>query len=190
MSVAVVRVLLAAVLLAGCSAASSGSAHTTRTTPQGAVQQIGATYFAPTSREPMPRIEGTTLAGPHLSVADLFGQAVVVVNVWASWCIDCRAESRGLATLASTLHDDVRFVGIDEQDVAAKARAFAAAARTDYPQLIDPDGTLLAKLTMVPSSGIPSTLVVDRHGRVAARIIGAAQERQLHDLIERVVADR
>jgi peroxiredoxin len=91
--------------------------------------------------------------------------------------------------LANSLRGrNVRFVGIDEQDVATRARAFAAAAHVDYSQLVDPDGTVLAKLTMLPSDAIPSTLVIDTDGQVAARIIGAADESGLRHLVERVAA--
>ncbi len=70
----------------------------------------------------------------------------------------------------------MRFVGIDEQDGAAKARAFAARVGEQYPSLSDPSGRMLAQLTELPSSGIPSTLVIDRKGLIAGRVIGAVHE--------------
>ncbi|MDQ6851031.1 MAG: TlpA family protein disulfide reductase [Actinomycetota bacterium] len=179
-------VLLAAVLLAGCSSAPPAGGFTGAST-----DVVGETYYPPSHREAAPAISAATLAGSHLALADVLGRDVVVLNVWASWCIECRQESRGLARLSTALRGQgVRFVGIDEQDAASSARAFAANARTRYPQLVDPDGALLAELTLLPSSGIPSTLVIDRQGRVAGRIIGAADEPRLRRLIERVAADR
>jgi peroxiredoxin len=115
---------------------------------------------------------------------------VIVLNVWASWCQECRKESRGLGRLSAALNPaTVRFVGIDEHDTNDSGRAYATASGMTFPQLVDPDGALLAKLRLLPSYGIPSTLVIDRSGRMAGRIIGAADETVLRSLIERVAAD-
>jgi hypothetical protein len=73
----------------------------------------------------------------------------------------------------------VAFVGIDERDDAAAARRFAARAGARYPELFDPASKLLARLPQLPQMGIPSTLVVDRTGRAAARIIGAVHAGEL-----------
>lgn len=115
---------------------------------------------------------------------------VVVVNVWASWCVQCRAESPVLARLSRRLQPQVRFVGIDEQDVAAKALAFAAAAGTEYPHLLDPHGTLLARLPMLPGDAIPSTLIIDKQGRAAACVVGDVKQHQLLSAIRRTAGGR
>jgi peroxiredoxin len=80
----------------------------------------------------------------------------------------------------------VRFVGVDEQDRPDPARTFAASAGTTYPHLVDTDGKLLASLRLVPSSGIPSTLVIDRTGQVAARVIGPVDATTFEDLVKAV----
>jgi len=113
----------------------------------------------------------------------------VVLNVWASWCEPCRDESPLLAKVASSTRSaGVRFVGIDEQDRAESARTFAAAAGADYPHLVDSAGSLLASLRIVPSSGIPSTLVLDRRGEVAARVIGPVDAATFEQLVRSVTA--
>jgi thiol-disulfide isomerase/thioredoxin len=134
---------------------------------------LGLTTYAPDQRVALPAITGPTLAGPTLDLHSLRG-SVVVLNVWASWCTECRNESPALAKLAADPRmSGVRFVGIDEQDKSEAARSFASAVGTTYPHLVDQDGSLLAKVPLVPSTAIPSTVVVDQDGRVAARVIGA-----------------
>ena len=119
----------------------------------------------------------------------MVGRGVLVINVWASWCETCRDESAALAKLAKDDSSDTAFVGIDEQDNAKAARAFVASTGMNYPQLSDPQGRTLSKLSTLPNFGIPSTLVVDPQGRMAARIIGAVSGPQLQRLIDQVRAE-
>ena len=170
-------VCLALGFLTGCSAGTAATAPTTA-----AADAPGATVFSAADRRPVPDVSGTTLDGAALRLRDLVGGSVVVVNVWASWCTSCRAESAVLAAAARDLAG-VRFVGIDEADSAPEARSFVAASGTTYPQLTDPDGALLQQLTVLPSSGIPSTLLVDAHGRMAARVVGPVTGPGLRRLI-------
>lgn len=153
------------------------------------VDRPGTTFIPVSQRRSAPELAGRTLTNNRLSLQQVLGRGVVVVNVWAAWCVECRAESRTLARL----HDEytargVRFLGIDEQDSPARARSFAKSAGTDYPSIVDRDGQLLAKLVLLPSSGIPSTLVIDRNGLMAGRVIGAARTKPLSKLIDRVAA--
>ncbi|MEO9197798.1 MAG: TlpA disulfide reductase family protein, partial [Antricoccus sp.] len=135
----------------------------------------------------LPQIDGTTLAGERLTVPAAVSPTIVVINVWASWCTQCQTESPELGQLAKSLEGQgVSFVGIDEQDTPDAARTFATKVGMAYPQLIDRDGAILAKLTLLPSFGIPSTLVVDRNKHMAARIIGATDASQLKRIIRQV----
>jgi thiol-disulfide isomerase/thioredoxin len=144
------------------------------------------TRYPPGQRPSIPDLSGTTLDGAQLALGSLRGE-VVVLNVWASWCEPCRNESPLLARVsAATSSSGVRFVGIDEQDQAAAARAFSASAGTTYPHLLDADGALLRSLRLVPSSGIPSTLVLDRTGAVAVRVIGPVDAATFPTLVESV----
>jgi len=152
-----------------------------------AVDRVGTTVFPASQRRQVPDLVGTTIDGTRLNLGALAGHGVVVLNVWASWCAPCRSESRTLGTLSRQLAGrGVRFVGIDEQDSPEKAREFAARAGVEYPSLSDRDGRLLAQLSELPSTGIPSTLVVDRDGMIAGRIVGAVHVASLSRLISRV----
>jgi thiol-disulfide isomerase/thioredoxin len=181
-------VTAAAALLAGCSA------RTDSPQPVGSAaaeaMAVGAHVFPVAQRDPLPRLVGRSLSGRRLAVNDLTGKGILVVNVWASWCDNCRDESAALAALSRTLAPEgVSFLGIDEQDSSGAARRFVATSGTTYPQLTDPSGSALRKLTPLPSLGIPSTLIVDRRGMMAARVIGPVRADVLRALVEQISAE-
>ncbi|HEV7210759.1 MAG TPA: TlpA disulfide reductase family protein [Blastococcus sp.] len=188
-------VLLAGLLLTACAGAPAAPvaaggppvSHAPVSTQ--APMAPGETVFPAADRSPVPDLAGRTLAGTPLRLRDVTGKGVVVVNVWASWCAPCREESAVLAAVAAQLRDDdVRFVGLDEQDPPASARRFADAAGTDYPHLVDSDGALLSRLSVLPTTGIPSTLLIDGRGAMAARVVGAVTRASLLALIAAVTA--
>jgi len=182
--------LAGAALLAGCAATAAPPAAVGSSAPAAASQNLGVTRYAVGQRPQIPELAGTTLDGSSLNVTSLRGH-VVVLNAWASYCEPCRTESPALARVAQqTAALDVRFVGIDEQDRAEPARAFAASAGATYPELVDADGALLGSLRLVPPSAVPSTLVLDRSGRVAARVIGAVDAATLDSLVRALAAEQ
>ena len=132
------------------------------------------------------KVAGETLDGDQVSLADYRGQ-VVVVNVWGSWCPPCRAEAPMLAAAARDLAtQDVAFLGIDSRDPSkAAAQAFVRRQKIPYPSIYDQSGrTLLAfQGTLTPNS-IPSTLIIDNQGRVAASVLGQISRTTLYDLVE------
>jgi thiol-disulfide isomerase/thioredoxin len=129
-------------------------------------------------------LSGATLEGRTLALSALRGH-VVVLNAWASWCYPCRAEMPGLASVAkATASRGVVFVGINEQDEGAAARDFVAAQHVPFASLVDSDGRLLAALKVVSPKAIPSTLVLDPSGRIAARIIGPATTEELTAVLD------
>lgn len=170
--------LVTGLLVAGC-----GQAGPTVPAASGAGSP-GTTVFPVAARESVPAISGTTLDGQRLRLRDLTGSGVVIINVWASWCTSCREESAAIAAVAKEMRGQpVRFLGVDEADSPSSARRFLAATGTAYPQLADPGGDVLSALSLLPQSGIPSTLLLDRRGRMAARVIGPVTEPELRRLI-------
>lgn len=167
-------------ILAGCAGGGTGKPRAAST--GAALDQVGVTSYPPGKRPAVPPLSGTTLEGKRLSLSQFAGD-VVVINVWASWCDPCRAESPMLARLATTAGPQVRFIGIDETDNHAAAVSFVASVHASYPELSDEDGSLLAGLRLLPTKGIPSTLVVDAQGRMAARVIGPVTAGTLTGLI-------
>jgi len=148
----------------------------------------GLTLFAAKDRPMVPALRGSTLDGLPFDLADLRGH-VVVLNVWASWCGPCRAESPSLSRASkATYHLGVRFVGIDTRDQASAAQAFRRAFGITYPSVVDTDGQLmLAFAKVIPISAIPSTLVIDSSGHITARVIGPIDYTTLRGLISDVL---
>jgi peroxiredoxin len=161
--------------------AAACTGNVAATTPTGAIGNgpaVGEVYKV-ADRDPAPSLSGSTLDGSALDTRDLLGK-VVVINFWASWCAPCLAEARSLnAVYAQTHALGVEFVGVDIKDVQSKARAFQRTKHVPYPSLFDEDGTLLLKFRGQAPQNPPTTLVLDRQGRVAARFPGGVLESQL-----------
>lgn len=136
--------------------------------------------------EPLALV-GTTLDGQPFDLADLRGR-IVVLNSWASWCVPCRDETPDLVALSeSSDPDDVVVVGLNVTDDEAAARAFVDEFDIPYPVVSDPDGALLRTIPGVPPASLPSTVILDREGRIAARIIGGTDSIELATLIAQVM---
>lgn len=149
------------------------------------------TFYQPGHRPAAPDIAGLTLTGQHLSLASYRG-SVLVLNFWGSWCTPCQEEAPALAALAVRYKPfGVRFLGVDIRDDPLSAEGFMRTFQITYPSLNDPaDEIALAFRATVPPAGIPSTLVIDRSGRIAARIVGGVTYSGLTALISKVSAER
>ncbi|MGW0909272.1 TlpA family protein disulfide reductase [Streptomyces sp. NPDC002853] len=144
-------------------------------------------------RQDGPKLEGETLTGKHLDVDDYKGK-VVVLNVWGSWCSPCRAEAPNFAKVSKdTQGKDVQFVGINTRDPQkGPALTFEKEWKISYPSLHDPMGKLMLRFpkgTMNPKF-IPSTIVLDREGKIAARSQQALSEEKLRKMIDPLIAEK
>ncbi|HET7533742.1 MAG TPA: redoxin family protein [Nocardioidaceae bacterium] len=182
---ALAAVLLASTGLTACSddVGSSGDA--------GFVSGKGViTRLAVDDRKEPGEVAGETLEGEPISLEDFEGRTVVV-NVWGSWCAPCRAEAPELAAASEELaDDDVEFLGINSRDLdRAAAQAFQRRFEVPYPSIYDQQGkTLLAFRGTLSPNAIPSTVVIDAEGRVAASVIGEVSRSTLVGLVEDVMA--
>ena len=147
--------------------------------------RTGLTLFEAGERPDLPDVQGPTIDGDSLSLADLRGN-ILVLNVWGSWCGPCRAEAPTLAEIAAdTESAGVRFIGIDVRDNPAAALAFEREFDITYPSFDDQDGQVLASFAgIVPIGAVPSTIVVDRSGAIRATIVGQVDPRTLRGLID------
>jgi len=136
-------------------------------------------------RQSAPDITGTTLDGKPFSLAALRGK-ITVLNVWASWCSPCRAEAPVLEKVWQQQQGkDVQFIGLDTRDSDTSALTFIKKFGITYPNVIDRDGALQLRFSgTLPPQAIPSTLVVDANGKVAARALGKVSESTLLGMIE------
>lgn len=170
-------------LLVACSAGGDGGSGFV-------AGDTGLTIVPAAERRPAPTVTGTGLDGEQLTSAQ--PGKVVVINVWGSWCAPCRKEAPDLQRAYEATRDQAVFLGIDTRDPdPAPAQAFRRNFGITYPSIFDPQGeTLLAFAGDLPPSGIPSTLVIDPKGRVAARVIGVVDGDSLTQLIDDTAAGR
>ena len=150
-----------------------------------------STYYSPGSRPAAPAVSGTTLAGSKFRLSADRGR-IVVLNFWGSWCAPCRTEAPALAALATHFKSAaVRFVGDDVHDSPAAAQAFERTFNVGYPSLNDPgEQVALAFHGTVPPVAIPTTLLIDRTGHIAGRVVGGVSYRGLLALIKKILAEQ
>jgi thiol-disulfide isomerase/thioredoxin len=170
---------LMALALSSCGGGGSSIAQESFVSGNGSIS-----FIKPSDRIAAPALSGMTLSGKNYTYN--VGQ-VAVVNVWASWCAPCRAEAPTLAAL-SEKYTDVAFMGILTRDNPVNAEAFARRFALPYPTLID-DAVLIGFRKSLPANAIPSTVLIDKRGNVAARVSGEVTYSSLAELIEKVSAE-
>lgn len=179
---------VAAIALAACGAGGTSSSSGTNL----ANADAGASLEKEGDRLLAPRLNGETIDGKKLDTADYQGK-VIVLNIWGSWCGPCRAEADHLARVSNDLADDgVQFIGINTRDArAGPALAFEKNYKIPYPSLRDPAGKLLLRFPKgtLNAQTIPTTLFVDRKGKIAGRIIGGASEERLREMLKPILAE-
>jgi thiol-disulfide isomerase/thioredoxin len=183
-AVLVVALLALSGSVSGC-APSGSSGNTGYITGDGVVTTIPAA-----DRKPAPAVRGDALGGGSINLASYRGKTVVV-NVWAAWCPDCRAEAPDLVAAARRLPRAV-FIGIDTRESnKSAALSFVRDYHIPYPSIYDEDGSVLLGFHGVLSpSSLPSTLVIDASGRVAARVLGRVDTATLVGIVHDVASRR
>jgi thiol-disulfide isomerase/thioredoxin len=133
---------------------------------------------------------GTTFDDDEFSTADVLGQ-VLVINVWYASCAPCRKEAPELKAIFEDYENqDVAFVGVNVRDAAGPAQAFEKNYEVPYPSLPDTDSEIMYSMHgQVSPNAVPSTLVLDVEGRVAARISGAIDSSILRAMLDKVLAE-
>ena len=190
-TLAVSLALTSVLALAACGTNKDGPA--TPGSERGFVSGSGAvTIITPGDRGEPIDLAGELVGGGTLDVASLRGK-VVLINVWGSWCAPCRKEAPFLQAAWDQVrkNSDVQFLGLNTRDDAAgAAEAFERRFGITYPSLRDNDGSLqLVFRSTLPPRAIPSTIVLDRQGRVAARIIGEGSRATFVGLIDDLRAE-
>ena len=134
----------------------------------------------------------TTLDGQPLALADLRGK-VVIVDYWGTWCPPCRAEIPHFVELKQEFGDRLAIVGMTfeggKTDAAtiAKVKAFAAEVKINYPLTMVSTDEELAKVPELDA--YPTTLFIDKQGRVRAREVGYRDVEALRTLVRALDAE-
>ncbi len=169
-----------ALILTSCSGAGISSLNEDKfVSGNGAVIMISET-----DRKIAPVISGPTLDGNTFQGKR---NGVAVINVWASWCSPCRAEAPALESLAQK-YPEIQFVGILTRDNLSSARAFVKRFAISYPTLTD-DAILVKFRGQLSPNAIPTTLVLDKQNRIAARISGEITVLALENIIKKLLAE-
>ena len=175
--------LTAAVLAAGVMTGCGGESWEARCTTN-AEDIIECT---PDQRPAAREVTGELLDGGTYDVNQDRGK-VVVVNFWGSWCNPCRAEADDLEkTYQETKARGVSFIGVNIRDDRDAAKAFEQ-GRITYPSIFDVDGRVALKFDVTQVT-TPSTLILDRQGRIAAAVRRSIVQSELQPIVERLAAE-
>ena len=179
--------LVLAPLLAACSSSSDAASEANA----GYVSGDGVVVEIPPEGRAEPlEIRGTTYDGDDFDSTALRG-APLLINVWYASCPPCRVEAPALKAVHSEYSAlGVEFVGVNTRDKAGPAAAFEETFGITYPSIPDTDGAVIASMDgSVSPNAVPTTLILDAEGRVAARIAGAADQSTLESLLDAVLAE-
>jgi thiol-disulfide isomerase/thioredoxin len=163
--------------LAGC-----GTGGTSNNSQNAYISGNGSGFIIPVSeRKLAPQISGTDLFGKEITFT---AGKVSLINVWASWCSPCRAEAPLLADFAAK-NPQIQFLGILTRDNISAAQSYVKHFNITYPSLAD--DSIIAKFHgNFPPNAIPTSLVIDAQGRVAARISGEVTTSLLKDILQKI----
>ncbi len=187
---AVLAAAAALLALTGCTSGESradvtngGEFRFVEGTPSGEVIPEG-------ERAPAPDFGGTLLGGGDWTSAELAGQ-IAVLNFWGSWCAPCRVETPEFQEIYAEVRDEgVTFLGLNVKEPDEQfAQAFVDSKGIEFPSLYDPAGEVALAFRDYPATAIPSTIVLDRDGRVAAVYTGAVAQDDLRAVIDRLLGE-
>ncbi len=182
--------LLAGALLTGCSTgpdavdvSNGGEFRFVAGTPAGEV-------IPEDERASAPDFAGTLLDGDAFDSGSLAGD-VAVLNFWGSWCGPCRVETPEFSEVAADLSDDgVQFLGINVKEPSEQfALAFIDRFGISFPSLYDPRGEVALAFRDYPANAVPSTIMLDPEGRVAAVYTGEVAQDDLRRVLDRLLEE-
>lgn len=181
---------LAGLVLTGCSASDPLAEQFKAGDNKNYIAGDGTvTEFAKESRGRAVKWSGQISDGRVLS-SDAVSGTPVVMNFWYAGCAPCRAEAPDLQQLSEQFNE-VQFVGVNVRDSAATAAAFERKFGVTFPSILDATtgDVVLAFTGVVTPQAVPTTLVIDKQGKVSARVLGRIDPSTLKALIQTVVKE-
>ncbi len=131
---------------------------------------------------PAPDFSLQTFEGETIRLSDLRGTPVVI-NFWASWCLECEEEAPLLEATWRKYQGEVLFLGVDYVDTEQAALAYLETFDITYPN--GPDlGTKISDAYRI--KGVPETFFVDREGNLQGVKIGPITEGELEGWIAKI----
>lgn len=176
---------------AACGGAARPASHPSDVVDQGYRSGDGSTTTWPVGQRKGPvTLSGTDYSGATQDVSAWRGD-VVLLNTWYAACPPCRAEAPTLVALANEdAAKGLKVLGINGTDAAGAADAFVRQFAVPYPTIQDTGGSAIAALQgVVPVNAVPTTVLLDRQGKVAARILGLADPSTLRTLVDSLLAE-
>lgn len=191
-TISLVSVVLIVAGIAGCSPSDNLSQQYAEGNSKGYVGGDGTVAEWSEDQRGAPVVfSGDTDLGTTVTQDDFLG-GVVVVNFWYAACAPCRSEAPELKALHEKYRDQgAVFIGVNVRDQGPVALTFAEKFGIEYPSIIDVNSgsAQLGFARAVPPNAVPTTTVLDRQGRVAARILGEFETSILDTLIRDALSE-
>lgn len=189
---AVAAALTLTVGLTACSSGANESISKQAKDQKGYIGGDGVIEELPAAKRGAPvTVSGMTLDGKQWDIKDARGK-VVMLNSWGAWCGPCQAEMPHLQKAwksYESANKPVVFMGLDQRDSNAVAKSTLKKWGVEYPSLQNDDGENLQGLQRKVVA-TPTTLIIDKQGRIAARVSGSTTETTIRNMIDKVLAEQ
>jgi thiol-disulfide isomerase/thioredoxin len=182
------KLLIISLLITSCATPVSNISSDSES---GFVSGDGTSIFLnKTERKPAPELKDVEFLSSEINLNSLKNK-VVLINVWGSWCSPCRKEAAELEELyLKNKANNVEFIGINIRDSKISANKFIENFSITYPNIFDRDGKLLLGYKdSLPPNSIPSTILIDKNGLVAARQLGPIDKSLIQGFISELVEE-